>query len=327
MHHRLVTILTFTAWLCCFSAHAESCRTPFMVGLHIVTIGARDAAVWYPTTEKESPYTFSNELTGSVAKDATPSSCQRFPLIVFSHGLGGCGLQTVFMTEQLARAGYIVVAPDHADAICSVRGGLRKGAQGSEASLIQPETWSDATERDRRDDLAQTLDWMINASPWRPAIDSQKIGGIGHSLGGYTLAGMAGAWPNWKDRRLQSAVLLSPYIQPYLKRRLIENITIPLMYQGAQFDVGITPFVNGMNGALSMGSMTKYYAELKGGSHFEWTNLVCLGQPTVQDCLKNKPNARLITLYAGAFLNATLGKQPDGLDKLRGFGLARWEKR
>lgn len=320
-------LLVLLALLMVSDAQAENCRAPFAVGLQIVSTGTRDAAVWYPTTGAEEPYAYSKELAGSVAKDAPPAQCQQFPVVLFSHGLGGCGFQTVFMTEQLARAGYIVVAPDHADAVCSVRGGMRRGAQGSEQSLILPETWTEATERDRRDDLVQVLDWLQAASPWRTVIDGQKISGIGHSLGGYTLAGMAGAWRSWKYQKLQSAVLLSPYIQPFLKQRLIEKINIPLMYQGAQLDVGITPFVNGKDGAFSMGSMKKYYVELKGGSHFEWTNLVCLGTKTVQDCLKTRPNARLMTIYAAAFLNATLNGQTDGLEKLRGFGLARWGKR
>jgi len=38
------------------------------------------------------------------------------PLVLFSHGLGGCALQTIFFTEELARHGYVVAAPDHADA-------------------------------------------------------------------------------------------------------------------------------------------------------------------------------------------------------------------
>lgn len=327
MRHLSHTLLVLVALLLCSRAQAENCRAPFAVGLQIISTGKRDAAVWYPATGAEAPYAYSKELTGSVAKDAPPAQCRQFPVVLFSHGLGGCGFQTVFMTEQLARAGYIVVAPDHADALCSVRGGLRNGAQGSEQSLILPETWTDATERDRRDDLVQALYWLQTASPWRTVMDGQRIGGIGHSLGGYILAGMAGAWSSWKYQELQSAVLLSPYIQPFLKHRLIEKISIPLMYQGAQFDVGITPFVNGKNGAFSMGSMPKYYVELKGGSHFEWTNLVCLGTKTVQDCLKTRPNARLMTIYVGAFFEATLKLQPSGIDRLTGSGLSRWEKR
>ncbi len=327
MHRLLPRLFVLAASLFCAGAHAEKCDAPFSVGLQIVTIGTREAAVWYPATGIEAPYDYSKSLTGSVAKDAAPATCQTFPLVVFSHGLGGCGIQSAFLTEQLARAGYVVVAPDHADAICTVRDGLRKNPQRSEESLVLPETWTEQTERDRRDDLVQTLDWMVGVSPWQAVIKQQKIGGVGHSMGGYTLAGMAGAWEGWRDQRLQAAVLLSPYIQPFLKRRLIEKITIPLMYQGAQFDVGITPFVKGKNGAFSMGSTERYFAELKGGSHFEWTNLVCLGTRTIQDCLKTKRNARLMTIYAGAFFNATLNEQPAGLKQLKGFGLATWEKK
>ena len=36
-----------------------------------------------------------------------------YPLIVFSHGNGGLGVQSFFLTEYLASHGYVVVCPDH----------------------------------------------------------------------------------------------------------------------------------------------------------------------------------------------------------------------
>ena len=46
---------------------------------------------------------------------------KQWPLILFSHGLDGCGAQSKFLTEALAAHGYIVAAPDHADATCGRR--------------------------------------------------------------------------------------------------------------------------------------------------------------------------------------------------------------
>jgi predicted dienelactone hydrolase len=40
------------------------------------------------------------------------------PLILFSHGLGGCETQSTFLTQGLAEAGYVVVGVRHADARC-----------------------------------------------------------------------------------------------------------------------------------------------------------------------------------------------------------------
>src|SRR5262249_19859011 len=43
------------------------------------------------------------------------------PVIVFSHGFHGCATQSRFLMEAFSKAGYIVFAPNHRDAVC--RGG------------------------------------------------------------------------------------------------------------------------------------------------------------------------------------------------------------
>src|SRR4051812_32452118 len=37
------------------------------------------------------------------------------PLILFSHGFGGCAQQSYSLTKRLAEAGYAVLAPNHRD--------------------------------------------------------------------------------------------------------------------------------------------------------------------------------------------------------------------
>jgi len=48
---------------------------------------------------------------------------ERHPIIVFSHGFGGCATQSRFLTEALAERGYWVFAPNHKDARCGQGGG------------------------------------------------------------------------------------------------------------------------------------------------------------------------------------------------------------
>jgi hypothetical protein len=84
-------------------AHAQ-CRPPFAVGFRVVRIpGGPLTAVWYPSADREARLAYSSALAGAAARDGRPETCARFPLLVFSHGLGGCGTQSVFFTEQLAR--------------------------------------------------------------------------------------------------------------------------------------------------------------------------------------------------------------------------------
>lgn len=65
-----------------------------------------------------------SDLEGDVSVNGKPSDKGLFPLVIFSHGYGGCGLKSVFFTEEMARHGYVVAAPDHNDALsCTVQKG------------------------------------------------------------------------------------------------------------------------------------------------------------------------------------------------------------
>ena len=68
--------------------------------------------MWYPTADPETIFAYSRDMTRTLAKDGTPlGTSSPFPLVVFAHGLTGCGTQSIFFTETLARHGYVVVAP------------------------------------------------------------------------------------------------------------------------------------------------------------------------------------------------------------------------
>jgi predicted dienelactone hydrolase len=307
---------------------AAACRPPFQVGYRIVQIpGGPLTAVWYPSSGREAPFPYSEALAGSVVHDGRPETCGRFPLLVFSHGLGGCGTQTIFLTEQLARTGYVVVAPDHKDATCRVDGSGRLQLRSPERSFLKPETWTAATHADRRRDLSRVIDWALAEPALSSGIDADRVGAIGHSLGGYAILGMIGGWPGQTDRRIKAALLLSPYAVPFFVQDRLGDVRVPVMYQGAQLDLGITPSIRGESGAYAATAGARAYVELRGGTHFEWTNLICLGHKTVLDCLRKNPNAWLITAYGGAFLERYLRQQGDALARLNGKGLATYLQR
>src|SRR5215467_9527105 len=84
------------------------------VGYRVMHIGGKVVAVWYPTKATARQYTYGPTFSGVLAPNAPPSTAcgKTVPLVVFSHGDLGCGLQSVVFTEQLARSGYVVAAPD-----------------------------------------------------------------------------------------------------------------------------------------------------------------------------------------------------------------------
>lgn len=209
------------------------------------------------------------------------STERKWPLIVFSHGFGGCAKQSAFLTSYLADNGYIVIAPDHEDAQCAGKGSalsrlsqMRGGRiQSPEKPFRNPELWTDKTEANRRDDVLFALSSMLDDRQYKNYVDLDRVGLIGHSLGGYTALGIAGAWPGWKDERFKAVVALSPYLAPYLRGHGIEKISVPVMYQGGTKDVLLTPDLKRTGGAYTRTAAPKYFIELDGADHFSWTEL------------------------------------------------------
>jgi predicted dienelactone hydrolase len=293
----------------------SGCPASDRVGFRIGHFGRLKAAVWYPTPTVEQPHAYSGDISSSLAKDGQSLvGCGPFPLIVFSHGLLGCGTQSIFLTETLARHGYVVVAPDHQDALlCSVDGTSSSFAAATEPPILNPEVWNDTSYQDRKNDLEQILADVLGDSQLQPIVDANQIGIAGHSLGGYTSLGMVGGWPTWKDSRLRAALLLSPYTLPFTLHETLSGVNVPLMYQGAQGDIGITPFLEGKEGAFAQSHPPKYFVKLRGGNHFTWTNAACAGTSTIANCLQSRTEPRLINDYAIAFFDQFLKGIPQPL--------------
>ena len=194
-----------------------------------------------------------------------------WPVIIFSHGFHGCNTQSTFLTKGLAAAGYAVFAPDHHDAACHHPLALLKPP---DEPFAQPDKWSDATYADREHDIEKLIDALKHDPTYGGSqFDWNELGLIGHSLGGYTVLGLSGAWPSWKDPRVKAVVGLSPFSTPFLTRGQLGDLGIPAMYQGGTLDMGITPFVAKADGVYDQTRPPKYYIELDGAGHMAWTDL------------------------------------------------------
>jgi predicted dienelactone hydrolase len=280
-----------------------------------MTIKGIIVAVWYPTGANPTQFHYSPRFSGQVAKDAPASkACGKpAPLVVFSHGDTGCGLQSVPLMEELARNGYVVAAPDHTDAaLCSIpppSGSARRPFHQEQPRIMDPAAWSDAARNDRREDVENVIDALLNEPEFRPVIDPRRIGLAGHSLGGYTVVGIAGGWRSWLDPRVGAVLALSPYVMPFQVKNTLGDVRVPIMYQGGTLDVGITPFLQGPKGAYAAANPPAYLVELRGAGHLAWAN--CGNDRTTASCLADNENARLIVRYAVAFF----GRYLKGLDE------------
>ena len=192
-------------------------------------------------------------------------------MLIFSHGFGGCAKQSKFLTEALAAHGYWVFAPNHKDARC--RHGQSGGDGRPQEPFGNPLSWSDKTFADRRDDIRAIQQALATSPEFVGRVDLTRLGYVGHSLGGYTVVGLAGGWPSWRTPGARAVLALSPYTQPYLVHKTLGGLSAPVMYQGGTLDVGITPSLGRAGGVYDVSPAPKYFVELEGAGHLAWTDL------------------------------------------------------
>ena len=117
-----------------------------------------DLIVWYPA-----------ERDGG---DAPLSRDGPWPLVIYSHGTFGRADNATHLVEDLARQGYVVVAPNHP---------LTSSAA---FTRVEAPDISDVVNQTR--DISFIVDRMLADAFFAPAIDRAKIGTMGHSLGAVT---------------------------------------------------------------------------------------------------------------------------------------------
>lgn len=115
---------------------------------------------------------------GPAALDAPPATNPASqPLVVFSHGTGGNGLQFEWLARDLASRGFIAVAVNH-------HGNTNAEPYRAEGFLC---SW------ERARDMSLLIDNMVTHADFSGRIDSHRIFAVGYSLGGVTATALLGA--------------------------------------------------------------------------------------------------------------------------------------
>jgi pimeloyl-ACP methyl ester carboxylesterase len=232
---------------------------------------------------------------------ATPGGGPK-PVIIFSHGFHGCATQSRFLMEAFAAHGFLVFAPNHHDATCN--GGSSRWFDRPATPFSKPAAWSESDFRDRGEDIRRLIAALRADSQFDALADWSRLGLAGHSLGGYTVLALAGAWPTWKITGIKAVLALSPYSQPFIIRHGLARIDAPIMYQGGTWDFGITPAIDKHGGAYEQSVPPKYFVELSNVGHFAWTDL-------------QKSAHTPIVAYSVAFMDHYLKGEPAAPDLTR----------
>lgn len=181
-----------------------------------------------------------NLITTHAAKNV-PAQDGGFPLIIFSHGLGGMRTQNTALIEELSSHGYIVVAMDHPfDANTTVFPTL-KGEDSPRVvdyrSAIPDGTadsvWLEIRNRQldtRIADVRFTLNQLQSTvTPFHNKIDFSKVGIVGHSFGGATAVLTA-----MKDSRIRAVVALDGWFVPFALSDTETKLNVPFLYMGQE---------------------------------------------------------------------------------------------
>jgi dienelactone hydrolase len=185
------------------------------------------------------------------ARPLRPRSGHRFPLIVFSHGLGASGPAYQRLLEQFVRQGYVIAAPTFPLSNGSAPGGAALGDyvhQPADVSFV----------------LTRTLRLARGHAFLAKTVDRSEIGAMGHSLGAITTLGVA-ANSCCLDRRIDAAAALSGIELPFGSGTFFSKPTPPLLLVHGNAD-GTVPY-GGSTSAYNQAPAPKVLLTLIGAPH------------------------------------------------------------
>lgn len=204
----------------------------------------------------------------------------KMPLVVFSHGLGGSPISPGYLSAivDLASYGFMVAGTFHGDPrfsrirledLSDVVYALRDFDRFVEMELMRPVS------------LKALVDVLLAHPGFGPAIDAERIGGFGASMGGQAMANLLGARlttsvglacrETVRDPRIKAAVGLVPYAgQTFLPsfcddQSGAEEVKRPYLALSGTADT--TAPIKMMEQALNRFSSSRYLVALQGVPH------------------------------------------------------------
>ena len=227
-----------------------------------------------------------------------PQTQAAMPVVVISHGWGASKESFTFLGEHLASHGFAVAVPQHIGSDTQFQRGFLSGLLDED---IPPREYID-----RPLDVTYTLDALARLSapgqPYQGRFDLERVGMIGHSLGGYTTLAIAGAPINTarlqqnciperpfrfnlsiylqcraaplptsdiplRDERVDAAIALNPITSVVQGPSQLEQIDIPIMVAAASVDLLANPIQEQIHPFIWLTSEDKYLVTMTPAGH------------------------------------------------------------
>ncbi len=208
-----------------------------------------DTEIWYPTVP--NPAQPEQEQTNAPIAPTGP-----YPLIVYSHGFLGDRSGGAFIADHLATYGYVVIAPNFP---------LTNGANVAIA------TTADVV--NQPGDVSFLINEMLAlsadpANAFHGAIDPERIGATGLSLGGLTTYLIA-FHPTLRDPRVRAA---APMAGPgcFFTKAYFDDTHVPLLMLHGSLDA-IVPYQQNALPVFADANAPKYLVTIVGGTHTAFT--------------------------------------------------------
>ncbi|MGL5083578.1 MAG: alpha/beta hydrolase family protein [Microcoleaceae cyanobacterium] len=276
-----------------------------------------------------------------------PEGSGKFPVIVFSHGLGASKAGYSLLSQFWASYGYVCIHPTHADAlVLQGKAPTPENLQALVRTMLQDvEGW-----QQRVQDVVSILDALEELEHQLPQFqgqfDLQNIGVGGHSYGAYTTQLLGGAridlpgeqpGKSFADPRIQATLLLSPQGsgQQGLTATSWEQQKLPMMVMTGSRDQGAQG--QGPDWKQEAFKLSppgdKYLVWIEGAHHFSFS--APLSEPSRRGNLGRAPReletapqqqaiAAYIQISSLAFWDTYLKHNPDSKAYLQSDALEKY---
>jgi predicted dienelactone hydrolase len=287
-----------------------------------VPTGPRElmVSVWYPAAAKRGkpvPYATAEEsrllleiaglsnvpadtltrvLPHARASAPPKRTNRRLPLVVVSPGFGDPRWMLTNLAEDLASHGYIVVGVDH-----TYEGSGITFPDGRVTGCLICERDVDNKEivANRVRDISFVLDRLLGHATYGRMIDHDRIGVVGHSMGGAAATGTTLA-----DRRVDAGINMDGNFQHTLDR---DDLDRPFLMLAANLDLQNTHI--DWNAAWEHLTGWRRWLNVPQMEHYSYTDAAFWGPPLVDVSIGELSGARSVEItrtYVAAFFDQHL---------------------